>query len=443
MALVAGLVVALVGACDENFNDIYAEPVGGAAGMSGGSGQSGSGGGGAAGASCEPVCKGLEAIACSEKGEPVSRGTCAIGCVKGECASVQQLAAGDGHTCVLLSSGEVRCWGDNDHGQLGIDSEDGSRARPTAVAGLSGVKAIAASARNTCALDARGDVWCWGDNTWFQTGTAEGEVGAKPRKVVLGKAADEVAVGASQACARVGGTQVFCWGRGQAGQLGNGMSGGGFQTPAPASVKGAEGPSAIAQLALGGERSCARYLDGTLSCWGAPLASGDVLPGAAEAKAVPALAQPADQVAMGAEHLCVVTRASIVLCAGANDQGQLGKGDTAQSASFEGVIKSDDVSAAGVDEISLGQRFGCLRMGDEVQCWGANPRGQLGAGSGDSPKARAVSALGPVVSVVAGGEHACAISAQRQGVQCWGANGSGQLGNGSTAVSSEVVSVVW
>ena len=33
-----------------------------------------------------------------------------------------QLAAGANHTCALLSSAEVRCWGQNNYSQLGLGS---------------------------------------------------------------------------------------------------------------------------------------------------------------------------------------------------------------------------------------------------------------------------------------------------------------------------------
>ena len=42
------------------------------------------------------------------------------------------LAAGDIHTCAILDDGSVRCWGNNDYGQMG-DSTTTNRNTPTAL----------------------------------------------------------------------------------------------------------------------------------------------------------------------------------------------------------------------------------------------------------------------------------------------------------------------
>lgn len=81
-----------------------------------------------------------------------------------------QIEAGYGHTCALLDSGSVRCWGANEQGQLGYGNVEflgidqtpaeigdvplGGRARQISVAG-----------DRTCALMQEGGVRCWGANT--------------------------------------------------------------------------------------------------------------------------------------------------------------------------------------------------------------------------------------------------------------------------------------
>ena len=82
----------------------------------------------------------------------------------GELTGVKAVSAGDGYTCALLEDGAVMCWGGNGVGQLG-DGTGYNRTTPVAVADLAGsVKAIAAGSGHTCALLDSGDVQCWGAN---------------------------------------------------------------------------------------------------------------------------------------------------------------------------------------------------------------------------------------------------------------------------------------
>jgi alpha-tubulin suppressor-like RCC1 family protein len=90
--------------------------------------------------------------------------------VVGSLTGVVQLVAGASHTCALLDTGEVSCWGDNDRGQVG----DGTTTRwlymPTTVVGLTQVRDVGAGWSHTCAATTVGDLFCWGDNTYGQLG---------------------------------------------------------------------------------------------------------------------------------------------------------------------------------------------------------------------------------------------------------------------------------
>ncbi len=78
------------------------------------------------------------------------------------------ITAGQFHTCALLTGGAVRCWGDNSSGQLGLGNTDniGDNELPTTNVNLGGATALAVAAggAHTCALLNTGAVRCWGWN---------------------------------------------------------------------------------------------------------------------------------------------------------------------------------------------------------------------------------------------------------------------------------------
>lgn len=94
-------------------------------------------------------------------------------------ASVTSLALGGGHSCALLATGAVKCWGANDSGQLGNNAIVDSQLAAVDVQGLSsGVTAIAANFQHTCALLTNGQARCWGSNDYgvLGSGTANSKV---------------------------------------------------------------------------------------------------------------------------------------------------------------------------------------------------------------------------------------------------------------------------
>ena len=80
------------------------------------------------------------------------------------------VSAGWRHTCAILGDGTVRCWGENEFGQLG-DGTTTSRTTPVPVSGITGAAGVTAGWwHHSCALLGDGSVRCWGVNEWGQLG---------------------------------------------------------------------------------------------------------------------------------------------------------------------------------------------------------------------------------------------------------------------------------
>jgi alpha-tubulin suppressor-like RCC1 family protein len=233
------------------------------------------------------------------------------------------VAAGTAHTCVIVDGG-VQCFGANDHGQLG-DGTTTDRSTPPAAAVMgpvAPVTAVAVGGAHSCAIDAKGQLWCWGQGDEGEIGDGAGQDRPAPVPVELGTGAGvtAVAAGGAHTCAVDSGRDIWCWGRGAEGQIGGGTTN--RMRPADLGLTGAT------------------------------------------------------DVAAGTAHTCVLTVAGSA-CFGANDQGQLGIGSTAPLTGGPGWV----TTLPNIVALAAGGAHTCARLlGGTVACWGADTSGQLGDG---------------------------------------------------------------
>jgi alpha-tubulin suppressor-like RCC1 family protein len=279
------------------------------------------------------------------------------------------------HSCALLETAELNCWGRNTLGQLG-NSYAGDIADsvvPNFVVGVNNVSAYSAGGDTSCAV-AAGIVSCWGDNEYGQLATATVGVGdyRTTASVVVGlDAVIDVSVGRHHVCALRDDRTVWCWGRNNVHQI--------AETENLLSVQPIRIPlsTPIASLSTSADHTCAIDTEGTVWCWGNNQ-SGQLSVVGESIRTIQKVAgiPPARAIAAAAQHTCMLDREGAVWCWGSNEQGQVGMPLSTENINImpTRVENLTDVRAIATG----GQRSCALRTNGEVWCWGENTTGQLG-----------------------------------------------------------------
>jgi len=446
-----------------------------------------------------------------------------VECQMGNCPiKVNQIAAGGYHTCALLQNSRVKCWGNNEYGQLGIGNYDFRGSDPNDMGNnlpqvdlhlrlysiSSGiVSQITAGQEHTCALLDSGDVKCWGNNEYGQLGQGDmenrgdelDEMGSTLSTIKLGGfTVVQIAAGDHHTCALFKNGRMKCWGRNNVHQLGiffttdsQGDGTGEMGSNLPFVNPGNGVPDAdsdyvanlgfgvpltnwlidetttpdlkIIQISAGNDNTCALLKNGHVKCWGDNYAgqlgqevadeifilNGDQLPHIklGQGRTVTQI------VTSSSKHNCALFANYDVKCWGGNSYGQLGLGlDTINryyQGDEEGEMGGNLATVALTTyfdyptQLTAGNNHNCaLYNTGKIRCWGQGWYGKLGLGDtsdrGDEPNEMGTFLpfvdLGTnrtAIQIVTGSSHTCALLDNGR-VKCWGNNGWGTLGLGDT-----------
>ena len=282
--------------------------------------------------------------------------------------TVTQLALGEEHSCALLDNASVKCWGGNIFGQLGVgddldrgnESGEMGDALPAVSFGSASPVSIAAGDFHTCALLDSGQVTCWGLNSSGQlgrgtntsVGATSGFVATTTVSLGTGRTALGLALGASHTCVVLDDLSMKCFGSGGNGRLGTGAT----DSRGDAANELGDALPAIAlgtarrvwAAAAGGSHSCVLLDDLSMKCFGDG-SSGQLGNDSANeigdnssemGTALPSISLGANVLAVGAgnAHTCAVLVTEVIKCWGEGSFGALGLDDVVNQGDSAGQM---------------------------------------------------------------------------------------------------------
>ncbi len=216
---------------------------------------------------------GIEANSGTEEPNP----TPTLVTLPGASGPVTQIAAGARHSLAVTSSGELFAFGSNYYGQLGLETNSGTGVpNPTpariTLPGASGpVTQVAAGADHSLALTSTGQLYAFGENEYGQLGSATNNGTESPNQtptiltLPTREPVTQVTGGYSHSLALGSSGELYAFGSNYYGQLGNTIRVGFFNAnPFPALVT----LGRVVQIAAGSSYSLAVTSSGQLYAFG-------------------------------------------------------------------------------------------------------------------------------------------------------------------------------
>merc|ERR1712038_1439859 len=180
-----------------------------------------------------------------------------------------KVSLGYGHSCVVTNTNVLKCWGNNQYGQLG-DGTTTDRLTPTDINVGPNEYPVQLSVGNehTCIITNLKTLKCWGMNFYGQVGAGgTADYHSTPTTIYLGTNLHptQISLGQDHTCAVTNTGVLKCWGNNERGGLGDGTTSDKFT---PTDINLGTSVSYTNQVSLGFHHTCARTDTNTLMCWG-------------------------------------------------------------------------------------------------------------------------------------------------------------------------------
>ena len=377
---------------------------------------------------------------------------------------IVDLQMGEDHACVLSRQGFVKCWGNNDAGQLGYGNQinyitpfNGEMAygdkHPMLYFGQNRtVTQIDVGYERSCALLDDGSIACWGRYSQYMftsaTGSSSGsqytplsltQYGTDNLKVVIG--------GTGSVCALKESGEVFCTGEGYA--LGIQTS---YDYSTPTKIISAHSTEGKVVDIIGmkdydyDSGACAIFESGATKCWGQNTNFQQTQSSLTQFNFYDMRGILSEDLEVGYQYGCMLVsdttelnngqslspEAGEIVCWGSGSNGKTGLGTTSTYAltSTSNYMAPLDFNGVKMIDVEIGpQSHHTCSISDEreLYCWGWNNAGQLGQGNtntigdgvGEMSALNPVDIVGKSKLVALGYYSTCTVTTNNQ-VYCWG-----------------------
>jgi alpha-tubulin suppressor-like RCC1 family protein len=364
--------------------------------------------------------------------------------------SISLLSTGPDHSLIITNDGSMYAWGDNEQGQLGINSLTNALS-PTLVnqtdaAIGSSISSISTGGNHTLVLTSTGKVTSWGTNSAGQLGDGTNTdlqlapIPVSTAGVLAGKVVSSIAAGHAHSLALTSDGMVYAWGSNYYGQLGDGPS---IQQLSPVQVgRTVFQGKTMRSIIAGGNHSFAITIDNQLYGWGynPNYQLGD---GTTTTRRFPIPIDIPEKIisflATCQHHTIALTSDNMLFAWGKNQHGQIGDGTSIDRripspVDMTGVLRGKTVSV-----ISVGFVHSLVLTADgQMFAFGSNSEGQLGDGT-TTQRLSPVSidmtsdlAGKTILSITAGYTYSLALASDGS-IYSWGSNTYGQLGASDVA----------